>query len=133
MGGSKRFESPVRSFAYFGCNRDCNRLHLEKPDRSFPRLERLVPTGRTHYCSLCVPVCRTCVTPIVIHQEKKKGFFGAPLFLKMNLGINFFWILGCFAAFRLFYSYESKKVRHRFPDAQAMPVPDSLLLEDNDD
>jgi len=35
----------------------------------------------------------------------------------MHLGINFFWILGSSSTFRLFRSYESKKVSGRFPDA----------------
>ena len=34
----------------------------------------------------------------------------------MHLGINFFWILGSLSTFRLFHSYESKKVSGRFPD-----------------
>jgi len=34
----------------------------------------------------------------------------ASLLLKMNLGINFFWIIGSSSTFRLFRSYESKKV-----------------------
>ena len=34
----------------------------------------------------------------------------------MHLGINFFRILGTSSTFRLFPSYESKKVSGRFPD-----------------
>ena len=48
--------------------------------------------------------------------RKNRGFFCASLLLKMHLGINFFWILGSLSTFRLFHSYESKKVSGRFPD-----------------
>ena len=39
----------------------------------------------------------------------------------MHLGINFFWILGSFSTFRLFHSYEFKKVSGRFPDTVTVP------------
>src|SRR5712675_2448798 len=49
--------------------------------------------------------------------RKNRGFFCASLLLKMHLGINFFWTLGSSSTFRLFRSYESKKVSGgRFPD-----------------
>ena len=51
--------------------------------------------------------------------RKNRGFFCASLLLKMHLGINFFSILGSLSTFRLFHSYESKKVSGRFPDASA--------------
>ena len=38
----------------------------------------------------------------------------------MHLGINLFWILGSLSTYRLFHSYESKKVSGRFPD-DALP------------
>ena len=41
--------------------------------------------------------------------KKKRGVFCASLLLKMNLGINCFWILGSSSTFRLFHAYESKK------------------------
>jgi len=47
---------------------------------------------------------------------------GASLLLKVHLGINFFWILGSSSAFRLFRSYESKKVSGRFPDVGPMTI-----------
>jgi len=53
---------------------------------------------------------------LVYFSEKKRGLFCASLLLKMNFGINFFWILGSSSTFRLFHSYESKKVSGRFPD-----------------
>jgi len=46
----------------------------------------------------------------------EKKVFCASLLLKMHLGINFFWILGSSSTYRLFRSYESKKVSGRFPD-----------------
>ena|SRR5712675_86243 len=50
-------------------------------------------------------------------KQKKRAFlcFTPP---EMNLGINFFWILGSSSTFRLFNSYKSKKVSGRFPDAE---------------
>ena len=38
-------------------------------------------------------------------------------FLKIDLRINFFWVLGSFSTFRRFDSDESKKVSGKFPDA----------------
>ena len=38
--------------------------------------------------------------------EKKSVFFCASLLLKINLGINFFWILGSLRTCWLFHSYE---------------------------
>src|SRR5712675_1161638 len=44
-------------------------------------------------------------------KKKKKEIFCASLLLKMNLGINLFWILGPSSTFRLFHSYKLVRVQ----------------------
>src|SRR5712671_1818544 len=45
------------------------------------------------------------VYQLLTFGEKKRGAFCTSL-LKMNSGINFFWVLGSFSTFCLFHSYK---------------------------
>src|SRR5712671_7989786 len=71
---------------------------------------------------MCTTINDKCIRKIYIYLStfgKNRGFFCASLLLKMHLGINFFWILGSLSTFRLFHSYESKKVSGRFPNVSS--------------
>src|SRR5712672_1705806 len=48
---------------------------------------------------------------VYFSKKKKRVFFCASLLLKMNLGINFLWILGSSSTFRLFNSYRLLRAR----------------------